>query len=168
MAKLGFRVGPYHWRKPDTADKWLIYSQIISGLPYTADVEQVLQRCNEFDEEGVRCICSIRPLQEWLDSCEQHFSEPNQHPKISLATERLFGSVIFDRKLWTDAYHRRISWAKHAAIPFLFLSVPGPERWRTLRNYVEWRPPVDPPYPHQNQTKKQEEILAYEQNELVA
>lgn len=163
MRRLGFRQGPRKLFRPQTSDQFLSFSEIIYGFPFVAYPEQTLQRCNDDFHDEVKLICSTRNLQDWLKHEQHHRFYPPTTAELANSLEKLFGAVIYSRRKWTDAFHQRISMAKHAAIPLLPLQNAS-TLLNIIKHHTNWQPPREPSYPHANPTNYP---LPYNTDEMV-
>lgn len=123
----------------------------------------VSYRFKELDRlyPGSKFILTIRDLNQWLDSCENHFGKKvnlsDLPPKLSefLRINRLlnYGTVSYHRVLFQEAYQRHIQDVKNyfnqRPQDLLIMNISSEEGWERLCHFVE-RPIPEKPFPQEN------------------
>ncbi len=110
---------------------------------------------------GSKFILTIRDLNQWLDSCENHFGKKvnlgELSPKLRdfLRINRLlnYGTVNYDRVLFQEAYQRHIqqvqNYFAHRSQDLLTMNISSGEGWERLCHFLE-RPIPEQPFPQEN------------------
>ena len=123
----------------------------------------VAYRFKELDRlyPGSKFILTIRDLNQWLDSCENHFGKKvnfsDLPPKLRefLQINRLlsFGTKTYDRVLFKEAYQRHIQEVKdyfnRRPQNFLIMNISSGEGWERLCHFLGC-PIPDTPFPQEN------------------
>ena len=111
----------------------------------------------------VRFIFTTRPLADWLDSCQFHYTQaldqvpPARRAWYLEARREVFGAEYFDPDLWAAAYDRQLEWACSHFPPEDLLIFPLCEGagWEPLCKFLELPVPTTP-FPHRNARRNRE------------
>jgi hypothetical protein len=128
---LGYRAVHYPWSL-----------QEIDEFDAAVDIP-VACRYRELDERhpGSRFILTTRPFEEWIDRRRRKPVDKDRPQKWVLDTRiRMYGSITFDAKLYTEAYYRHHEevndYFKERLEDLLILPLKADDKWERLCGFL--------------------------------
>lgn len=99
-------------------------------------------------------ICTIRNIDSWLKSCQQHFSKPHNRAVDNIYRLKMFGSLVFDEEKFRHAYDlhttRVASYFEGREADLLYYDIVGGDSWPKLCKFLG-KPVPAFRFPHRNQ-----------------
>jgi hypothetical protein len=122
---------------------------------------------------GSKFILTVRDLNQWLDSCDRHFSQRSSRDKLSPKSRdfivscirKVYGTAIYDPVLFKEAYQKHIQHVQDyfAKRPqdLLNLNIAGGEGWERLCPFVR-QPVLKLPFPYKNKNCESLDMIRQE------
>lgn len=130
---------------------WLNKYDAFSDIPVT-------HFCVELDRKfpHKKFIQTVRDKNSWLESAKKHFAFPSQHDYVRAIHEQIYGTDVFDRQLFSEAYDRHQSEIDRyftGRSDFLKIDICDGEGWEKLCPFLEKDiPNIEFPRSNQNPT----------------
>lgn len=165
MAQLGVKTRP---RKPFTHRDWLDRIQeieLLQGNPFSPNYKKVIATLQSIaDDQIPQIFYSYRPLEPWLESCEQHHQEPSNDTWENDGRQRLFNTIVFHRDLYIRTWSERLALAhSFKGCKIINMHMDDRLKWECLKGICRH----SPKFPHENKTPTPL-THPYKPSELVA
>jgi len=117
----------------------------------------------------LKFIFTVRDIDSWLESCEQHYSMdrqikvryPNDFILIAVARHSIFGQLFYNERVWKETYLRQMERVqtlfKDSSDRLLLLDIVGGEGWDKLCPFLG-KPIPDILFPVKNKTIVRETV----------